>query len=64
MLGEKRVLLPGFNNGPYYPALRMSGAYVLSEGRAIGFVKRMLDDPEYRKGSPGLKIINFARTAD
>lgn len=46
MLGEKRVLSPSFGTGPYYPALRMSGAYVLSEGRAKGFVKRMLDDPD------------------
>jgi hypothetical protein len=45
VLGEKQVLSPGFGTGPYHPALRMSGAYVLSEGRAMGFVKQMLDDP-------------------
>lgn len=64
VLGEKRVLSPGFATGPYYPALRMSGAYALSEGRAIGFVKRILDDPhskEQRNGSPSLKIISIAR---
>jgi len=66
VLGEKRVLSPGFGAGPCHPALRMSGAYVLSEGRAIGFVKRMLDDPnsEQNKGrSNGLDVINVARSA-
>jgi hypothetical protein len=43
--GEKRVLSPGWGDGPDHPALRMSGAYVLSEGRAVGFMKQMLDDP-------------------
>jgi hypothetical protein len=66
VLGEKRVLSPGFGTGPYHPALIMTGAYVLSEGRAIGFVKRMLDDQnsEQRQGrSGGLDVINIARTA-
>lgn len=66
VLGEKRVLSPGFGAGPYHPALRMSGAYVLSEGRAIGVVKWMLDGPnsEHRKGrSGGLDVINVARSA-
>jgi len=39
VLGEKRVLSPGFGTGPYYPALRVAGAYVLSQGRTKGFVK-------------------------
>jgi len=51
VLGEKRVLSPGFGAGPYHPTLRMSGAYVLSEERAIGFVKRMLDDPNSAPGN-------------
>jgi len=45
VLGEKRVLLPGFGTRPRHPSLRISGAYVFSEGRTMGFVKHMLDDP-------------------
>jgi hypothetical protein len=43
----------------------MSGAYVLSEGRAIGFVKRMIDDPN-GEGDPaaGFKVVGVARTAN
>lgn len=65
VLGEKRVLPPGFGAGPYHPALRMSGAYVLSEKGPVGFVKHMIDDPnrEERKDSPsGLKVVSIART--
>ena len=43
--GEKRVISPGFGTRPYHPRLRMSGAYVLSDGRTMGFVKHMIDDP-------------------
>lgn len=50
ILGEKRVLSPGFWTGPYHPALRISGAYVLSEGRATGFVKHMIDHPKSKSG--------------
>lgn len=46
VLGEKRVLSPGFGIGPHYPSLRMSGAYILSEGRAKGFVNFIRDDPD------------------
>jgi hypothetical protein len=66
VLGEKRVLSPGFGTGPYHPALRLSGAYVLSQGRAMGFVKHMIDDPniEGREDrSSGLRVIRIARTA-
>lgn len=66
VLGEKRVLSPGFGTGPNHPSLRMSGAYVLSEeGCAIGFTKHMLDDPDSKdKGadSSGLEVISIART--
>lgn len=56
VLGEKRVLSPGLG-GPYHPALRMSGAYVLSEHRPIGFVKRMLDDPNIdERNAPVISI--------
>lgn len=37
--GEKRVLSPGFGNGPYHPELRFSGAYTTAAGRPVGFVK-------------------------
>lgn len=66
VIGEKRVLSPGFDSGPYHPTLRMSGAYVLSEGRAIGFVKYMLNEPystEQGGGFSGSKVISIARTA-
>ena len=46
VLGEKRVISPGFGAGPRHPWLRVSGAYVLSEGRVVGFVKHMIDDPK------------------
>jgi hypothetical protein len=65
VLGEKRVLSPYFGTGSHQPALRMSGAYVVSEGRAKGFIKYLLDDPgrEERKGRPAsLKVIRVARS--
>lgn len=61
VLGEKRVISPGFGAGPYHPSLRMSGAYVLSGERATGFIKHMLDDPEER--SAGSKVISIVRSA-
>ena len=45
VLGEKRVISPGFGIGPHHPWLRLSGAYVLSAGRAEGFLKPMINDP-------------------
>ena len=41
--GEKRVISPAFGTGPHHPWLRMSGAYVLSEGHAVGFLNPMID---------------------
>jgi hypothetical protein len=61
VLGEKRVLLPGFGAGPYHPSLRMSGAYVLEEGKPIGFVKRMLDDPNAQDRKSGSRVIEIVR---
>ena len=62
--GEKRVISPGFGTGPHHPRLRMSGAYVLSEGRTMGFVKRMIDDPNDEDDpAVGLRVVSIARTA-
>ena len=49
VFGEKRVISPGFGTGPHHPRLRVSGAYVLAEGRAVGFVKHMIDDPNFEE---------------
>lgn len=65
LLGEKRVILPGFGAGSNNPWLRLSGAYQLSDGKATGFVKYMLDDPtrEQLDGrSDSLEVIHVART--
>ena len=65
VVGEKRVLSPGYGPGPHHPALRISGAYAFSEGRAVGFVKHMMDDPnsdERMRGTAGLRVISIART--
>ena len=57
VLGEKRVLSPGFGIGPHKPALRMSGAYILSEGKPIGFIKHILDDPNTPDRILDLKVV-------
>ena len=63
--GEKRVISPGVGTGPYHPRLRMSGAYTLSEGRAVGFIKRMIDDPNRERGPAAeLEVVGVTRTAD
>ena len=36
VLGEKRILSPGFGAGPHHPALRISGAYLFSGKNVIG----------------------------
>ena len=64
VLGEKRVLSPGLGTGPYHPSLRMSGAYALSEGRAVGFVKHMIDDLNGKDDpAAGLRVVSIVRTA-
>lgn len=45
ILGEKRVL-SSWGEGPHYPALHLSGAYVLEGKNLKGFVKRVLDDAD------------------
>ncbi|MDE0260122.1 MAG: ATP-binding protein [Gammaproteobacteria bacterium] len=46
VVGEKRVIPPGFGTtGPRYPWLRLSGAYILSDGHVNGFQHPMIDDP-------------------
>jgi hypothetical protein len=45
ILGEKRVLTPGSHAHPRLSALRMSGAYVLSEGKLDGFFDPIPEDP-------------------
>ncbi|WP_419860889.1 hypothetical protein [Candidatus Palauibacter sp.] len=45
VIGEKRVMSPGFGTGPRYPWIRMSGAYELSEGHARGFRDFTIVDP-------------------
>jgi hypothetical protein len=43
----------------------MSGAFEHSEGRAIGFIKHLLYDPESKEqseGSPEFKLINTTRS--
>ena len=61
VIGEKRILSPAYSDGPYHPRLRMSGAYALSEGIPIGFVKHMLDDPNIQDRALGLKVIGIVR---
>jgi hypothetical protein len=52
VLGEKRVLGAGFD-GAVYPALRMSGAYVLGDKGLVGFTNYRVDEPESRdNGEP------------
>ena len=43
--GVKRVMAPGYGHGPYYPQLHVSGAYVLDEGRAEGFLDHKIEEP-------------------
>lgn len=66
VVGEKRLLSPGSGDGPYPPELRMSGAYLLSDGRAQGFLKRTLYDPQKHKHghSNGLEQIDIIRSPD
>ncbi len=62
--GQKRVIPPAGGVGPHHPWLRMSGAFALSEGRPVGFLKHMIDDPDGEDGlGEGLKVVSIVRTA-
>ena len=45
VFGEKRAFAPGFGTGPFNPWLSLSGAYVLDDGRAEGFLDHTIDEP-------------------
>ncbi|MFH1219129.1 MAG: AVAST type 2 anti-phage system protein Avs2 [Candidatus Eisenbacteria bacterium] len=62
VLGEKRVLAPGFSPGHRYPALRMSGAYVLADKGLVGFLKCTLDDPDTKETSSPPRVLAFIRS--
>lgn len=62
VLGEKRVLAPGFSPGHRYPALRMSGAYVLANKGLVGFLKCTLDDPDTKETSSPPRVLAFIRS--
>lgn len=63
VLGEKRVISPGFGPEPH-PWLRISGAYVLSGKGVEGFVKRMIDEHNgERDAAAALRVVNTARIA-
>lgn len=47
VIGEKRVLTRGLGDGPNYPSLRISGAYVFDGGQAIGSRRLFFDDPGF-----------------
>lgn len=65
IVGEKRVIPPNPGDGPPQPWLHMSGALVLSEGRAVGFVKRMIDERNRGDGpATGARVVDIVRTSD
>ena len=58
VLGEKRILGGGWD-GPSYPSMRISGAYVLGESGLTGFVKCVLDTPSELPRVP--RIVDIYR---
>lgn len=55
--GEKRALSPGFRVGSHSPWLRMTGAYVFSEGKLNGFMRHILDNPNNSERFSDIKIV-------
>jgi hypothetical protein len=47
----------GFGDGPHNPAFRMTGAYILSRGKLIGFIRHILDDLSKSDRFSDIKII-------
>jgi hypothetical protein len=58
VLGEKRILGGGWD-GPSYPSMQISGAYVLGESGLTGFVKCVLDTPSELPRVP--RIVDIYR---
>jgi hypothetical protein len=58
LLGEKQIIPPFNSKNPYPSALRMSGAYVFSEGSLTGFIKYMLNEQD---GKSELPVIHTDR---
>ena len=62
--GQKRVIPPPAGVEPHHPWLRLSGVFVLSAGRPVGFLKHMIDNRDGRDGlGKGLKVVSIVRTA-
>lgn len=65
VVGEKRVIPSSFGERTRQPWLSISGAYVLSEGRAVGFVKCVIDERSGDDGATaGVEVFDIVRTAD
>lgn len=65
VVGEKRVISPSYGPRRHYPWLRLSGAYLLSEGRVTGFLKHLIDNPLGQDGRGArFRTISIKRTAE
>jgi hypothetical protein len=58
VLGEKRVLSPGYESG-LHATLRMTGAYVFGSGELVGFLKCLVD--RYRKKKTSTSVTAILR---
>lgn len=58
VLGEKRILTPGWGGGDF-PFLRMTGAFVLEDSGLTGFIKYILDDPS--SSSEKARVVDIYR---
>jgi len=61
--GEKRVISYTHGRGKIYPSTRISGAYMMGEGKPIGFVKYIIDEHEGDEDESGSqpKVISVIR---